>query len=126
MRTDDELTTRWLLPCDVHDFAAMYDFQNVVYDLWFAPYRRITNNDSSGFEHVFVGEEKDGAEKKQTRLCMLHTTILPDRLGTDRAKELREERRFAQGKLLACTTGSSTTSKRRRVRKTPLFGAIST
>jgi hypothetical protein len=40
MRTDDELTTRWLLPCDVHDFAAMYDFQNVVYDLWFAPYRR--------------------------------------------------------------------------------------
>ena len=68
-RTDlraDELSTRWLLPCDVRDFAAMHDFQNVVYDLWFAPYRRITNNDSSGFEHVFVGEEKDGAERKKT------------------------------------------------------------
>ncbi len=38
----------------------MNDFQNVVYDCWFAPYRRVTNNDSSGFEHVFVGEEKDG------------------------------------------------------------------
>jgi hypothetical protein len=38
----------------------MHDFQNVVYDCWFTPYRRVTNNDSSGFEHVMVGEEKDG------------------------------------------------------------------
>ena len=38
----------------------MNDFCNVVYDCWFAPYRRVRNNDSSGFEHVFVGEEKDG------------------------------------------------------------------
>tara|TARA_R110002050_G_scaffold273512_2_gene417596 strand:+ start:1999 stop:2439 length:441 start_codon:yes stop_codon:yes gene_type:complete len=28
--------------------------------MWFALYRRETHNDSSGFEHVFVGEEKDG------------------------------------------------------------------
>lgn len=38
----------------------MNDFQNVVYDCWFAPYRRVKSNDSSGFEHVFVGEEKNG------------------------------------------------------------------
>eukprot|EP01052_Picozoa_sp_SAG31_P019726 SAG31_NODE_1451_length_8305_cov_8.321350_6_plen_166_part_00 len=38
----------------------MNDFQNVVYDCWFAPYRRVKNNDSSGFEHVIVGEEKNG------------------------------------------------------------------
>ena len=38
----------------------MNDLQNVVYDCWFAPYRRVKNNDSSGFEHVFVGEEKNG------------------------------------------------------------------
>ena len=38
----------------------MNDFQNVIYDCWFAPYRRVKNNDSSGFEHVFVGEEKSG------------------------------------------------------------------
>ena len=28
--------------------------------MWFQLYRRIVKNDSSGFEHVFVGEEKDG------------------------------------------------------------------
>ncbi|TYZ56957.1 hypothetical protein PybrP1_010152 [[Pythium] brassicae (nom. inval.)] len=28
--------------------------------LWFGLYRRQTANDSSGFEHVFVGEERDG------------------------------------------------------------------
>jgi poly(U)-specific endoribonuclease len=39
---------------------AMNDFRNVIYDCWFAPYRRVKNNDSSGFEHVFVGEEKNG------------------------------------------------------------------
>lgn len=27
--------------------------------LWFGLYRRQTQNDSSGFEHVFVGEERD-------------------------------------------------------------------
>eukprot|EP00854_Cymbomonas_tetramitiformis_P014550 gene14550-17198_t len=37
------------------------DFQNLLFDLWMAPYRRYRANDSSGFEHVFVGEEKRGA-----------------------------------------------------------------
>lgn len=32
----------------------------LIFDLWLAPYRRVRDNDSSGFEHVFVGEEKDG------------------------------------------------------------------
>jgi poly(U)-specific endoribonuclease len=36
---------------------SMHDFRNLLYDLWFAPYRRGAQNDSSGFEHVFVGEE---------------------------------------------------------------------
>jgi len=37
------------------------DFQNILFDIWFAPYRRYKANDSSGFEHVFVGEEKKGS-----------------------------------------------------------------
>ena len=32
---------------------------NLLDTLWFALYRRATNNDSCGFEHVFVGEERD-------------------------------------------------------------------
>ena len=32
----------------------------MIFNLWLKPYRRVVNNDSSGFEHVFVGEEKDG------------------------------------------------------------------
>lgn len=36
------------------------DFQHLIFDLWLAPYRRVRDNDSSGFEHVFVGEERDG------------------------------------------------------------------
>ena len=40
----------------------MQEFRNLVFDLWFAPYSRSRGKaaDSSGFEHVFVGEEKDG------------------------------------------------------------------
>lgn len=38
----------------------MSDFLNLIHDLWLATYRRKVANDSSGFEHVFVGEEKDG------------------------------------------------------------------
>mmetsp|Transcript_28238 Transcript_28238/g.61817 ORF Transcript_28238/g.61817 Transcript_28238/m.61817 type:complete len:410 (+) Transcript_28238:106-1335(+) len=38
----------------------MLDMQNLISDLWMAPYRRYRENDSSGFEHVFVGEEKRG------------------------------------------------------------------
>lgn len=36
------------------------DFCNLIYDLWLAPYRRVSKDDSSGFEHVFVGEERNG------------------------------------------------------------------
>lgn len=39
---------------------SLLDFQNIISDLWMAPYRRFKKNDSSGFEHVFVGEEKRG------------------------------------------------------------------
>ena len=39
---------------------SMTDFCNLIYDLWLAPYRRVSKDDSSGFEHVFVGEEKNG------------------------------------------------------------------
>jgi len=35
-------------------------FKQQLYQIWFKFYRRETANDSSGFEHVFVGEEKDG------------------------------------------------------------------
>ena len=35
-------------------------FLQLLYNIWFAPYRRKASNDSSGFEHVFVGERKDG------------------------------------------------------------------
>jgi len=36
-------------------------FKTVLNELWFKLYRRVVDNDSSGFEHVFVGEAKDGA-----------------------------------------------------------------
>eukprot|EP00397_Hematodinium_sp_SG-2012_P044308 GEMP01049457.1.p1 GENE.GEMP01049457.1~~GEMP01049457.1.p1 ORF type:complete len:435 (+),score=71.59 GEMP01049457.1:90-1394(+) len=36
------------------------ELRELVYDLWFAPYKRGTKDDSSGFEHVFVGEERRG------------------------------------------------------------------
>eukprot|EP00232_Nephroselmis_pyriformis_P005060 CAMPEP_0182905624 /NCGR_PEP_ID=MMETSP0034_2-20130328/33092_1 /TAXON_ID=156128 /ORGANISM="Nephroselmis pyriformis, Strain CCMP717" /LENGTH=290 /DNA_ID=CAMNT_0025041083 /DNA_START=25 /DNA_END=897 /DNA_ORIENTATION=+ len=36
-------------------------FKKQLYQAWFYPYRREgRGNDSSGFEHVFVGEERDG------------------------------------------------------------------
>jgi poly(U)-specific endoribonuclease len=35
-------------------------FKKQLYGLWFELYRREGYDDSSGFEHVFVGEEKDG------------------------------------------------------------------
>merc|ERR1712087_214839 len=46
-----------------YSFTSKDDLENLLYELWFAPYRRAggkNNNDSSGFEHVFVGEEKKG------------------------------------------------------------------
>ena len=36
-------------------------FINQLDDLWFKLYRREAAGDSSGFEHVFVGEIRDGA-----------------------------------------------------------------
>lgn len=39
--------------------SSLNEFKNLLYDIWFALYRRDTSNDSSGFEHVFVGEAKD-------------------------------------------------------------------
>jgi hypothetical protein len=42
------------------------DFKNLLFDLWFAPYRRYTANDSSGFEHVFV------VRITYCILCVLH------------------------------------------------------
>eukprot|EP00180_Rhodochaete_pulchella_P001294 Plantae.Rhodophyta-Rhodochaete_pulchella.ctg2103.p1 GENE.Plantae.Rhodophyta-Rhodochaete_pulchella.ctg2103~~Plantae.Rhodophyta-Rhodochaete_pulchella.ctg2103.p1 ORF type:complete len:374 (+),score=76.80 Plantae.Rhodophyta-Rhodochaete_pulchella.ctg2103:526-1647(+) len=35
-------------------------FKSFLYRLWFYLYRRETSRDSSGFEHVFVGEERNG------------------------------------------------------------------
>ena len=36
------------------------DFKRKLHELWFSLYRRESRGDSSGFEHVFVGEERDG------------------------------------------------------------------
>eukprot|EP00123_Amoebidium_parasiticum_P000845 comp11746_c0_seq1/m.6337 comp11746_c0_seq1/g.6337 ORF comp11746_c0_seq1/g.6337 comp11746_c0_seq1/m.6337 type:complete len:279 (-) comp11746_c0_seq1:605-1441(-) len=41
-------------PRDVKQYKAF------LHNLWFKLYRRETQNDSSGFEHVFVGEHRDG------------------------------------------------------------------
>jgi poly(U)-specific endoribonuclease len=48
------LATKKLAPPSTREFARLLD------KLWFALYRRGTRNDSCGFEHVFVGEERDG------------------------------------------------------------------
>jgi len=37
----------------------MNAFKRKLHEIWFGLYRRTVANDSSGFEHVFVGEEKD-------------------------------------------------------------------
>lgn len=37
--------------------ATEKEFKEKMYDLWFEPYTRVAKNDSSGFEHVFMGEE---------------------------------------------------------------------
>lgn len=39
---------------------SMSDFARELHEIWFTLYKRETLNDSSGFEHVFVGEERDG------------------------------------------------------------------
>ncbi len=35
-------------------------FMKLLHNLWFGLYRRAAANDSSGFEHVFVGEIREG------------------------------------------------------------------
>jgi hypothetical protein len=35
-------------------------FKQVLNEIWFELYKRETNNDSSGFEHVFLGENRHG------------------------------------------------------------------
>jgi poly(U)-specific endoribonuclease len=49
------LAKKGLAPADKQEFV------NFLHELWFGLYRRTTNNDSSGFEHVFLGEIKNGA-----------------------------------------------------------------
>ena len=41
--------------------SSIRDFKAELGRIWFQLYRRKVDNDSSAFEHVFVGEEKDGA-----------------------------------------------------------------
>jgi poly(U)-specific endoribonuclease len=42
------------------EYENIRNFLQLLYKIWFAPYRRRAANDSSGFEHVFVGERKRG------------------------------------------------------------------
>ncbi|CAI5728119.1 unnamed protein product [Peronospora effusa] len=48
---------------DLKDFKKKLEF------IWFGLYRREARNDSSGFEHVFVGEEKNG------KICGCHNWL---------------------------------------------------
>jgi len=48
------LAEKKLAPRSLQEFKALLD------RIWFSLFRRETANDSSGFEHVFVGEERDG------------------------------------------------------------------
>lgn len=41
---------------------SLNDFKKRMYDMWFKLYRRTVRNDSSGFEHVFVGETRGEKE----------------------------------------------------------------
>ncbi|KAG1706503.1 hypothetical protein DVH05_001651 [Phytophthora capsici] len=47
----------------------MKDFKKKLEFIWFGLYRREVRNDSSGFEHVFVGEEKNG------KICGCHNWL---------------------------------------------------
>lgn len=49
------LSKKGLAPSDTKEFVSF------LHNLWFGLYRRTTNNDSSGFEHVFLGEIKNDA-----------------------------------------------------------------
>lgn len=47
----------------------MQGFKKKLESIWFGLYRRESRNDSSGFEHVFVGEEKNG------KICGCHNWL---------------------------------------------------
>jgi len=44
-------------------------------DLWFGLYTRKVRNDSSGFEHVFIGEVKEGRGNEEDEVTGLHNWI---------------------------------------------------
>ncbi|KAJ1529018.1 hypothetical protein HK096_009687, partial [Nowakowskiella sp. JEL0078] len=44
------LVAKHLSPSDVPSF------KRILFDIWFKPYKRVVQNDSSAFEHCFVGE----------------------------------------------------------------------
>jgi len=46
---------------ELKDPADVYEFKRFLYRLWFYFYRREGQNDSSGFEHAFLGEIRDGS-----------------------------------------------------------------
>uniref|UniRef100_A0A7S1XJG0 EndoU domain-containing protein n=1 Tax=Erythrolobus australicus TaxID=1077150 RepID=A0A7S1XJG0_9RHOD len=50
----------WLESEDIDDPDDVGSFKRLLYRLWFHFYRREGRNDSSGFEHVFLGEVRDG------------------------------------------------------------------
>jgi len=96
--------------------------QQLLWELWFSPYRRFKANDSCGFEHVFVGEESRG---KITGLhnwvCLLSCVALPL---PSWCQERREERGWraeagawvcirAYGRVV-CVCRCSTISKKPR------------
>jgi len=49
----------WLEAEGIDDPADIGSFKRLLYRLWFYFYRREERNDSSGFEHVFLGEVRD-------------------------------------------------------------------
>lgn len=54
------------------------DFQRQLYDIWFKLYRRTRDSrtlDSSGFEHVFVGECRGGAGRGKHEVIGFHNWI---------------------------------------------------
>lgn len=50
-------------------------FIRVLDDLWFGLYTRKVRNDSSGFEHVFVGEVKSGGAGGENEVTGLHNWV---------------------------------------------------
>ena len=52
-------------------------FKEKMYELWFRPYTRVAKNDSSGFEHVFMGEEVRSAPLLPWSSCNRECWPLP-------------------------------------------------